>query len=59
MKITQLSFTSFLVYARDDVLKEYSEYEEISVFPNEASNGNDRGGAYNQQSGPTNASADL
>jgi hypothetical protein len=48
-----------LVYSRDDVLKEYNEYEEISVFPNEAGNGNENRGMHSQSNGPTSASADL
>ena len=31
-----MTFTTLLVHHRDDILKEYNEYEEISVFPNEA-----------------------
>ena len=32
----QLAFTALLVYHRDDILKEYNEYEDISVYAQES-----------------------
>lgn len=47
------------MYSRDTVLKEFNEYEEISIFPNESGIGSDLRSNHSQSSGPNNASADL